>query len=160
MPVHYQCVGISIICIKKIILQRIEAITNAGSKRNGSDSTYVRGGSLTGFEQLERRLGDEGRRQQVPAEPGRLVVEPRCRKLGSLVSSIESRTAPAGTPNEVLNKLHGWLSQALADNSFATKLDELGMEPLPMSRTDYQKYSVREINRWAEYVKAAGVEPQ
>jgi tripartite-type tricarboxylate transporter receptor subunit TctC len=68
--------------------------------------------------------------------------------------------APAGTPNEVLNKLHAWMAQALADPSFATKLDELGMEPLPMSRADYLKYSVREINRWAEYVKAAGVEPQ
>jgi tripartite-type tricarboxylate transporter receptor subunit TctC len=68
--------------------------------------------------------------------------------------------APTGTPNEVLNKLHGWMAQALADPSFATKLDELGMEPLPMSRADYLKYSVREINRWAEYVKTAGVEPQ
>jgi tripartite-type tricarboxylate transporter receptor subunit TctC len=68
--------------------------------------------------------------------------------------------APAGTPNEVVNKLHGWLSQALADPAFASKLDDLGMEPLPMSRADYQRYSVREINRWAEYVKAAGVEAQ
>jgi tripartite-type tricarboxylate transporter receptor subunit TctC len=68
--------------------------------------------------------------------------------------------APAGTPVDVLNKLHGWLAQGLADPSFANKLDELGMEPLPMSRADYLRYSVREINRWAEYVKASGVEPQ
>jgi tripartite-type tricarboxylate transporter receptor subunit TctC len=68
--------------------------------------------------------------------------------------------APAGTSNDVLNKLHGWLAQGLADPSFANKLDELGMEPLPMSRADYLRYSVREINRWAEYVKASGVEPQ
>lgn len=68
--------------------------------------------------------------------------------------------APGGTPTDVVSKLHGWVAQALADPAFATKLDELGMEPLPMSRADYQKYSAREIARWAEYVKAAGVEPQ
>lgn len=68
--------------------------------------------------------------------------------------------APGGTPAEIVNKLHGWVAQALADPAFATKLDELGMEPLPMSRADYLRYSAREIARWAEYVKAAGVEPQ
>jgi tripartite-type tricarboxylate transporter receptor subunit TctC len=68
--------------------------------------------------------------------------------------------APSGTPTEVVNKLHGWMSQALNDPAFAAKLDELGMEPRPMSRADYQKFSANEINRWAEYVKAAGVEPQ
>jgi hypothetical protein len=34
------------------------------------------------------------------------------------------------------------------------------MEPLPMSRKDYVKYSNAEITRWAQFVKAAGVEPQ
>lgn len=68
--------------------------------------------------------------------------------------------APVGTPAEVIDKLHGWVAQALADPVFANKLDELGMEPLPMSRADYQKYSAHEINRWADYVKAAGVAPQ
>ena len=68
--------------------------------------------------------------------------------------------APAGTPPEVLNKLHGWVEQALADSRFAAKLDELGMEPLRMSREEYQKYSVEQLHRWADYVKASGVEPQ
>jgi tripartite-type tricarboxylate transporter receptor subunit TctC len=68
--------------------------------------------------------------------------------------------APAGTPPEVLTKLHGWVEQALGDPKFAAKLDELGMEPLPMSRADYRKYSVEQLHRWADYVKASGVEPQ
>jgi tripartite-type tricarboxylate transporter receptor subunit TctC len=68
--------------------------------------------------------------------------------------------APAGTPNDVLNKLHGWVDKALADPKFAEKLDELGMEPLRMSRDNYQKYSLEQLHRWAEYVKASGVEPQ
>jgi tripartite-type tricarboxylate transporter receptor subunit TctC len=68
--------------------------------------------------------------------------------------------APAGTPPEVLNRLHRWVEQALADPRFAARLDELGMEPLRMSRENYQKYSVEQLHRWADYVKAAGVEPQ
>jgi tripartite-type tricarboxylate transporter receptor subunit TctC len=68
--------------------------------------------------------------------------------------------APAGTPPDVLNKLHHWVEQALGDPKFAAKLDELGMEPLRMSRENYQKYSVEQLHRWAEYVKASGVEPQ
>jgi tripartite-type tricarboxylate transporter receptor subunit TctC len=68
--------------------------------------------------------------------------------------------APASTPNDVLNKLHGLVDKALSDPKFAEKLDELGMEPLRMSRENYQKYSVEQLHRWAEYVKAAGVEPQ
>ena len=68
--------------------------------------------------------------------------------------------APAGTPPEVLNKLHGWVEQALSDPKFAAKLEELGMEPLRMSRQGYQKYSVDQMHRWAEYVRASGVEPQ
>jgi tripartite-type tricarboxylate transporter receptor subunit TctC len=68
--------------------------------------------------------------------------------------------APGGTPVDIVNKLHGWVTQALNDPVFSAKLYELGMEPRPMSRSDYQKFSANEINRWAGYVKAAGVEPQ
>ncbi len=68
--------------------------------------------------------------------------------------------APAGTPAPVINKLHGWLTQALADPAFKQRLDDLGMDPVAMSREDYRAYSAKEITRWAEFVKASGVEPQ
>ena len=68
--------------------------------------------------------------------------------------------APAGTPPAVVNKLHGWVVQALNDPSFKQRLEDLGMEALTMSREEYQDFSAREITRWAEHVKAAGVEPQ
>ena len=68
--------------------------------------------------------------------------------------------APAGTPTPIINKLHGWLTQALADPAFKQRLDDLGMDPVTMSREDYRAYSAKEITRWAEFVKASGVEPQ
>lgn len=68
--------------------------------------------------------------------------------------------APAGTPPQIVNALHDWVQNALADRAFRQKLDELGMDPRPMSREDYLKYSANEITHWAQHVKAAGVEPQ
>ena len=68
--------------------------------------------------------------------------------------------APAGTPPAIVNRLHGWMSQALTDPVFKQRLEDLGMEAVSMSRDDYLNYSAREITRWAEHVKAAGVEPQ
>ncbi len=68
--------------------------------------------------------------------------------------------APAGTPAPVVQRLHGWLQQSLQDPAFRQRLDDLGMEALPMSREDYIAYSAREITRWADHVKAAGIEPQ
>lgn len=68
--------------------------------------------------------------------------------------------APAGTPPAVVQRLHNWLQQALQDAAFRQRLDDLGMEAMPMSREEYIAYSQREISRWADHVKAAGVEPQ
>lgn len=68
--------------------------------------------------------------------------------------------APAGTPAPVIQRLHGWLQQALQDPAFKQRLDDLGMEAMPLSREEYIAYSAREITRWADHVKAAGVEPQ
>jgi tripartite-type tricarboxylate transporter receptor subunit TctC len=68
--------------------------------------------------------------------------------------------APAGTPPQVVNALHGWVMSALSDPAFKQRLDELGMEARPMPREEYLKYTAHEIDRWAQYVKAAGVEPQ
>ena len=67
---------------------------------------------------------------------------------------------PAGTPPAIVNRLHGWMSQALTDQAFKQRLEDLGMEAVSMNRDDYLHYSTQEITRWAEHVKAAGVEPQ
>ena len=67
--------------------------------------------------------------------------------------------APRGTPTEIVDKLHGWMTQAANDPAFVAKLNELGMEPLTMSRQEYVEFSRKKIEYWAEQVKAAGVQP-
>jgi tripartite-type tricarboxylate transporter receptor subunit TctC len=68
--------------------------------------------------------------------------------------------APAGTPPEIVDTLHGWVEKALTDPGFRQKLEDLGMEPRPMSRSEYHQFTTAEISRWAQHVKASGVEPQ
>jgi tripartite-type tricarboxylate transporter receptor subunit TctC len=68
--------------------------------------------------------------------------------------------APARTPRDVTRALHEWVTKALADPGVRLRLDSLGMESRALSREEYQRFMTREIGRWREYVKAAGIEPQ
>ncbi len=68
--------------------------------------------------------------------------------------------APAHTPPEIVEALHGWVSKALADPGVKQKLDQLGMETRAMPRDEYRRFVAQEIERWSQYVKTAGIEPQ
>ncbi len=71
--------------------------------------------------------------------------------------------APRGTPAPVVEKLAGALAAALDDEAVARRIRELGAIPAaPGSRgPEALRGLVRsEVARWAEVVKAAGVEPQ
>ena len=68
--------------------------------------------------------------------------------------------APARTPPEVVEALHAWVTKALADPGVKQKLDQLGMETRAMPRDEYRKFVAQEIERWSQYVKTAGIEPQ
>src|SRR5712664_503141 len=68
--------------------------------------------------------------------------------------------APARTPPETVEALHGWLERALADPGVAAAFDRLGMATRAMSRDEYRRYIAQEIERWAGHVRAAKIEPQ
>ena len=68
--------------------------------------------------------------------------------------------APARTPGDVVDALHGWVMKALDDAGVRSRLEALGMESRALSREEYRQFMAREIARWGEYVKAAGIEPQ
>jgi tripartite-type tricarboxylate transporter receptor subunit TctC len=68
--------------------------------------------------------------------------------------------APARTPPEVLEALHGFLERSLADPKVSQSFDKLGMTTRPLERENYRKYVETEIARWSGYVKAAGIQPE
>jgi len=71
--------------------------------------------------------------------------------------------APRGTPAAVHARLAGALSEALADPTVRRRIEELGSIPAITAQqgpAPLQALVEREVARWAEVVKAAGIEPQ
>jgi tripartite-type tricarboxylate transporter receptor subunit TctC len=68
--------------------------------------------------------------------------------------------APAKTPRPVVEKLNGAIRAAVADNAVQDALLQVGIEPLTNSPDELRAYVVSETRKWADIVKAAGIEPE
>jgi len=68
--------------------------------------------------------------------------------------------APAGTPPDVVAKLHSAFSQALRDPGLKADFGKLSMETTPGSQDDIAKFMAREIPRWREVVQKAGLKAE
>lgn len=65
--------------------------------------------------------------------------------------------APRGTPPEALDKLHQALEAALADREVQKLMDNLGVDPDPMTAADFDRKIRRELSLWEEAVRSAGL---
>ena len=68
--------------------------------------------------------------------------------------------APAGTPRAVIDRLNEALRAALASDEVKNQLALDGTEITPGSPEAYADFIDRDERRWAELVKASGVEPE
>ncbi len=67
---------------------------------------------------------------------------------------------PAKTDPAITNALHKVMSDAVKDKDVAEKLLGAGIEPKSSSRKELADFVVSETKKWAEVVKAAGIEPE
>jgi tripartite-type tricarboxylate transporter receptor subunit TctC len=65
--------------------------------------------------------------------------------------------APAGTPQDVLDKLHGETVTALALPQVRKKFDELGLEPVGNAPTEFAAIIRKETPEWAKVIRDAGI---
>jgi tripartite-type tricarboxylate transporter receptor subunit TctC len=65
--------------------------------------------------------------------------------------------APAGTPPDVVDKLHSQALKALQAPKVRDRLTALSVEPMPMTRADFDAYVVQEIAVNAGLAKAVGI---
>ena len=66
---------------------------------------------------------------------------------------------PAGTPQPIVEKLHAAALQAVNATEVKEKLARIGSETLPMaSPADFPAVLKKELDRWGEVVRAAGLE--
>ena len=66
---------------------------------------------------------------------------------------------PAKTPQPIVNKLEGWFNQVVASPDTKKWLNNLGGDPFPGNSKMLGEVLARDIKRWAEYYKLAGIEP-
>jgi len=68
--------------------------------------------------------------------------------------------APAGTPQDIVNKINADVRKALADPGVKEKLKNLGNDTLDMSPKEFSDFVDSEMAVYGKVIKAAGIKPQ
>ena len=64
--------------------------------------------------------------------------------------------APAGLPEPIAARLHAEINKALGEPVFTEKLQQVGVEPTPLTIRSFGDLIRRDAGRWAELVKISG----
>jgi len=67
--------------------------------------------------------------------------------------------APAGTPRDIIAKLHAGVVRALQNSDVRKRLMNDGAEPVGSSPEQFSTYIRAETEKWAKVIKAAGIVP-
>jgi len=97
--------------------------------------------------------------------PKRLTSLPEVPTVGEFVPGYEASGwyglgAPKGTPGEIVNKLSEAMRVALADPKLQARLADLGVEAMPMTPTEFEKFIAAETDKWAKVIKTSGIKPE
>lgn len=69
--------------------------------------------------------------------------------------------APAGTPREIITRLHAGVVRALQEPAIRKRLTDDGAEPAPSASPDeFGAFIKAEVVKWAKVAKAAGIQPE
>ncbi len=68
--------------------------------------------------------------------------------------------APAGTPRDVIAKVHDTAARSLAKPSFGEAFSRIGMDVGPMNPEQLARFIQVEIAKWAKLAKEAGIQPE
>ena len=66
--------------------------------------------------------------------------------------------APAGTPKEIVVRLHAALAKVLAEKSVIDKFDALGAEARATTPEQFTGYLKREYDKWTPVIRAANIQ--
>jgi tripartite-type tricarboxylate transporter receptor subunit TctC len=68
--------------------------------------------------------------------------------------------APAGTPRDIVLKIHGEVARALEDRPFRDRMIAMGIDPLSMPPDEFATFLRKEVPRWKGIVEGAGLQPE
>ena len=76
------------------------------------------------------------------------------------LSAWSAAFVPAKTPKPIVEKLHAAFTEALSDKAIQEQFHAAGSEPESSTPEELKAFVVSEIRKWAEIVKAAGIQPE
>jgi tripartite-type tricarboxylate transporter receptor subunit TctC len=113
-------------------------------------------GAAIGFIQQGRiralAVTSRERSPQLPEVPAASEVLPGFENAGWF-----GRMAPAGTPREVIERIHGDSAKILLSEEFRAKLAQQGMAPVANSPTEFAAAIREESARWARVIRERGL---
>jgi tripartite-type tricarboxylate transporter receptor subunit TctC len=68
--------------------------------------------------------------------------------------------APAGTPADIVERLHREVNEILGSAETRKRFETEGAVAQPMTRADFARYLATETEKWGRVVKAAGITPE
>ena len=68
--------------------------------------------------------------------------------------------APAGTPRAIVNKLNHEINQAMQSADVKEKLAAQSTDAIIGTPEEFSAYVKKEIAKWAEVVRKAGIQPE
>ncbi len=96
---------------------------------------------------------------------GRMDVLPDVPAMAETVSGYEAVSwaglaAPAGTPQDIIDKLNKETNAALAENRLQEQLAGIGAVVMTGSPDDFRKFIGAEIEKWGKVVRFANMKPE
>lgn len=76
------------------------------------------------------------------------------------VSSWNAIFAPAGTPPDIVDKVHAALVEVLSDPAIQARFAELGVEARSSTPDEIGKRLADDIQKWRAVIEQAGIQPQ
>jgi tripartite-type tricarboxylate transporter receptor subunit TctC len=95
----------------------------------------------------------------------RMDVLPDVPAIGETLSGYEAVSwagigAPAGTPQDIIDKLNAATNAALGDQKLQQQLTAFGAVPMTGSPDEFRKFIASEIEKWGKVVKFANMKPE
>lgn len=77
----------------------------------------------------------------------------------AVVSIPQGFVVPAGTPKEIVSRLHSEIQEVAAAPETLQRLQALGMEPANAGPAEFSAHISSEVQRWSRVVRGAGIKP-
>ena len=127
---------------------------------NQVDFSFQNLGAVTGYIKANRMkalaVTAKARHPQLPEVPS--VAEAGVPDL--VVTSWQAAAAPAKTPKDVVDRLHGAMVKALRSPDIAERMNQIGFEVVASSPEEFGAFMKAEVERWTRVVAKGNIKPE